>query len=109
MNTPNRNQSLTIEEVKTRHRRLAILRALAETASGSANLFVLRNWLPELGLAVATDELRADIRMLASAGLVVFKDDHDAWPFTLTQRGEEVAQGLITVDGVEKPTPDCPY
>lgn len=109
MNAPNRNSSLTIEEVKTRHRRLAILRALAGTTSGSANLFVFRNWLPELGLAVATDELRADIRMLASAGLVVLKDDHDSWPFTLTQRGEEVAQGLITVDGVEKPSPDCPY
>lgn len=47
--------------------------------------------------------------MLASAGLVVLRDDHDAWPFTLTQRGEEVAQGLITVDGVEKPSLDCPY
>lgn len=109
MNTPNRNSSLTIEEVKTRHRRLAILRALAGATSGSANLFVFRNWLPELGLAVATDELRADIRMLEAAGLVVLKDDHDAWPFTLTQRGEEVAQGLITVDGVEKPSLDCPY
>ena len=109
MSTPNQTPSLTIDEVKTRHRRLAILRALAGTTSGSANLFVFRNWLPELGLAVATDELRADIRMLASAGLVVLKDEHDAWPFTLTQRGEEVAQGLITVDGVEKPSPDCPY
>ena len=103
------NATIPIEEVKTRHRRLAILRALAGVTSGSANLFVFRNWLPELGLAVATDELRADIRMLASAGLVVLKDEHDAWPFTLTQRGEEVAQGLIAVDGVEKPTPDCPY
>ena len=109
MSTPNRNSSLTIEEVKTRHRRLAILRALAGTTSGSANLFVLRSWLPEVGLAVATDELRADIRMLAFAGLVVLEDEHDAWPFTLTQRGEEVAQGLITVDGVEKPSLDCPY
>ena len=109
MSAPNRDPSLTIEEVKTRHRRLAILRTLAGTAGGSANLFVFRNWLPELGLAVATDELRADIRMLASAGLVVLKDEHDAWPFTLTQRGEEVAHGLVTVDGVEKPSPDCPY
>lgn len=103
------NATIPVEEVKTRHRRLAILRALAGATSGSANLFVLRNWLPVLELAVATDELRADIRMLEAAGLVVLKDEHDAWPFTLTQRGEEVAQGLITVDGVEKPSLDCPY
>lgn len=109
MSVPNQSASLTIEEVKAHHRRLAILRALAGTVSGSANLFVFRNWLPELGLAVATDELRADIRMLAAAGLVVLKEEHDSWPLTLTQRGEEVAQGLITVDGVEKPPLDCPH
>lgn len=109
MDTPNRNPSLTIEEVKARHRRLAILRTLAGTTDGMGSMTIFRSWLPEVGLAVATDELRADIRMLASAGLVVLKDEHDAWPFTLTQRGEEVAQGLITVDGVEKPSPDCPY
>ena len=53
--------------------------------------------------------LCTDIRMLVSAGLVVLRDEHDAWPFTLTQRGEEVALGPVIVEGVEKPSLDCPY
>ena len=45
MNVPNRSTSLTIEEVKTCHRRLAILRALAGIVCGGIdNLIAENNW-----------------------------------------------------------------
>lgn len=103
------NNFLTIDEMKARHRRLAIIRALNISSVYSANLFVLRNWLSELGLAASTETLRDDIRRLAAAGALELNEAVDAWPVVLTQKGAEAAQGLIALDGVETPWPECPY
>ena len=97
------------DALKAEHRRLAILRTLLGDSTATASMTLLRDWLPRLGLRASTDVVRADLRMLASIGLIALNDEHDAWGVELTQRGAEVAEGVVVADGVLKPPLDCPY
>ena len=97
-----KNSGLTIEELKARHRKLAILRTLNTAPGCSSNLFVLRGWLSELGLGASTEILRDDIRRLVAAGALELNEAVDAWPVVLTQKGTESARDL-TARGLSAP------
>lgn len=103
------NNQVTLDVVRAHHRCLAILRTLMKSTGNSANLPLLLNWLKIIGLSASTDVIRGDLRKLAELGLVRLHDEHDMWPTELTQKGAEVAEGIVVVDGIQCPSPECPY
>lgn len=87
------------------HRKLAILRLLAEDAGYSANDSVIRAAIQPLGFTVSRDRVRTDLAWLAEQGLVTIEDIAHLKVAKLTERGGDVASGAARVDGVERPSP----
>ena len=46
---------------------------------------------------------------LERLGLVIIERTDPLLVFKLTQKGDETAKGLILVEGVLRPPPECPY
>lgn len=86
-------------------RRLVILRVLADSAGYSTNQHLLGTMTGALGHQVGAERIRADISDLQEMGLVT--TDHVAGVViaTLTQKGVDVAAGVVTVSGVKRPMP----
>lgn len=104
-----RNSQASLEILQANHRRLAILRTLMKSNGATASLPLLVDWLKIIGLGASVDVVRGDLRRLAELGLVRLHDEHEMWPTVLTQNGAEVAEGISIADGVQKPSPECPY
>ncbi len=85
-------------------RRLCVLRLLKESG-GSLNDSVLHKGLEQLGHRnQARETIRADLRFLVDAGLIVDEWVSHIQVVTITKRGVEVAEGRITVEGVTQPS-----
>lgn len=85
--------------------RLVLLLLLKE-AGGTANESVLRSGAAGLGHAKATrDELRFELEWLKERGLVTLEWFGDKVAVaSITERGLDVAEGRVTVEGVKKPS-----
>lgn len=83
--------------------RLVSLRILSETPSYRANSSVLSNLLHQFGHAVTRDQVKTELRWLAEQGLVKLEEAGSVLVATLTERGQDVAEGRAFVDGVAKP------
>lgn len=104
---PNRN---SIETLHGEHRRLAILRALLRLPGFTANLPLMRDHLDTVGLITSWDAIRGDFQRLKEMGLVeVCETPDSAWRVSLTERGNDAAEGRIVVEGVSRAEPSCPY
>ena len=87
-------------------RRLAILRVLAEAQGYAANDSVLHTALWRLGHVVSRDQIKTDIAWLAEQGLVGREMvEGSVHVVTLTQRGQDVAEGIVTQPGIKRPSP----
>lgn len=88
------------------HRRLVILRCLAEIGSGKANSSVLYDGVNCFGVPSTRDDIRTDVAWLAEQGLVRTETLVGALLLvTITERGQDVAEGRATTPGVRKPSP----
>jgi hypothetical protein len=96
---------MNLAEFETEQRRLAILRVLAGDRDFEANEDLLRAAMEQVGLAVAADDLRADLQHLRSQVCVTCREVGDLWVVKITQRGWDVSRGLISATGVAKPRP----
>ena len=95
---------MSFNEFLSQDRRLCLLRLLAESG-GSGNDSVLHQGLEQLGHRNQPREvIRADLRFLIGAGLIVDEWVGNIQIATITRRGVEVAQGRVTVEGVTKPS-----
>lgn len=92
-------------EVAEADRRAAVLAVLRRAAGVTANAFVVQAQLPREGHDVPLATVKADFAWLASAGLVLVVDDAPLMVATLTQFGEDVAAGRLTVPGVARRLP----
>ncbi|MCL2524568.1 MAG: ArsR family transcriptional regulator [Betaproteobacteria bacterium] len=84
-------------------RRLVMLRTLAEMPGYAANSSILAGALDKLGHAATRDAVKADLRWLAEVGLVTIEEAGSVLVATLSDRGQDVAEGKARVDGVAKP------
>lgn len=85
-------------------RRLVILRVLLDSTVYTTNEYMLHDVVGKLGHRVSVDTLRADLSWLAeTAQLVTLTNVAGVCIATLTQRGQDVAEGVATVPGVKKP------
>jgi repressor of nif and glnA expression len=93
------------DKVISAHRRITILRLLAEQQDYSLNDSIIKDLLPEYGFRPSRSVVRTELAWLAEQGLVTVKDVNGCHTATLTERGGEVADGCATVPGVKRPSP----
>lgn len=88
------------------HARLAILRALTELPTHTANDSVLMMDMERLGLPVTRDQLRGQLGWLAEQGLVrLTRPNDNLIVVSIRERGADVAVGRAHVDGIQRPSP----
>ncbi len=97
---------MNFAQFQTEDRRLVLLRALHAAAQYSANAYLLRRFAESLGHTASADRIEQDIAWLAEQGLVTRKAPEGVTVATLTQRGQDVADGSATVPGVARPRPE---
>lgn len=93
----------TYKELLTEQERLVILRILSELNGYTSNNSIITELLQTWGLRVSHDLTKTHLRWLEEQELVTIEAINDVLIATLTTRGEDVAKGLATVDGVKRP------
>lgn len=88
-----------------RHRRLAVLRHLAEVPEYVSNASILQDVLTRLGLPLSYDALLTELMWLREQGFVGFDPDASFIVVTGTRRGVDLARGLASHPGVQRPRP----
>lgn len=83
--------------------RLVALRLLAEMPAYRSNSSVLTMALERYGHAVSRDQVKTELRWLEEQGLVTVEDLDTVFVATLTERGQDVANGRTMVPGVKRP------
>lgn len=107
MPTSNRN---SLEAIHAEHRLLAVLRALIRLPGFTGNLPLMRDYLEAIGLVATMDTVRGDLRRLKEMGLAeVCEGGANGWRIVLNERGNDVAEGRLHVDGVCRVEPGCVY
>ncbi|PIE15897.1 MAG: hypothetical protein CSA68_04670 [Rhodobacterales bacterium] len=88
-----------------KHRRLTILKFLADSPEYTSNASILVEVCNNFGVTSTRDQIAGEIAWLKEQGMVTH-EDHDAFiVVTATTRGIEIAQGLARHDGVKRPQP----
>lgn len=83
--------------------RLVTLRVLSEMPSYRANSSVIANVLHQFGHSVTRDQVKTELRWLQEQGLVRIEEAGQVLVATLEERGQDVAEGRATVDGIARP------
>ncbi len=85
------------------NRRLKMLHVLLSSNGYTTNTHALNGMTARLGYPVSMDRTRSDVAWLAEQGLVAVEDVAGLQIVTLTERGQDVANGLAQVPGVARP------
>ncbi|WP_313350523.1 hypothetical protein [Paracoccus sp. (in: a-proteobacteria)] len=96
---------MSYAEDVSRHRRLAVLRHLAEVPEYVSNASILQDVLTRLGLPISYDALLTELMWLREQGFVQFDPDASFIVVTATRRGVDLARGLAAHPGVQRPRP----
>lgn len=87
------------------HARIAILRLLEDAPRYTSNVSMMTDLLRRLGIGYTRDQVAGEIRWLQEQGLLTSEDLSGFIIATATVRGIEVAQGIVTYPGVQRPRP----
>lgn len=88
-----------------KHRRLAILRHLADCAEYTGNASILQDVLRGVGLPSTRDQVVTELAWLKEQGFVSYQDAAEFIVVTATARGVELAKGIATHPEVQRPSP----
>ena len=75
----------------------------------TANTLLLRDWAIRLGLAASHETIRADLQRLQELGLCTLHKEGELIRVMLSERGQEVSEGRVLIEGILAPGPECPY
>lgn len=96
---------MALKELLTQDQRLVILRSLAE-AGYDANESILSDCLDLYGHDISRDLVRNHLTWLEEQGLLSLQRLKDGFMVaSITQRGLDVAQGRVFIEGVKRPRP----
>lgn len=87
------------------HARIAILRLLEAAPEYTSNVWLMTDQLRSCGIGFSRDQVTGEIAWLAEQGLAVQKDIAGFTVAVATQRGVEVARGILVQPGVPRPRP----
>ncbi|WP_304616962.1 VpaChn25_0724 family phage protein [Paracoccus sp. (in: a-proteobacteria)] len=96
---------MSYAEDVSRHRRLAVLRHLAEVPEYVSNASILQDVLARLGLPLSFDALVTELSWLREQGFVECDPGAAFIVVTGTRRGVDLARGLSSHPGVQRPRP----
>ncbi len=99
------NRKIEIDQVRSEHRSLAILRILNDTVDYRQNSTVMLDYLRKIALCSASSELENSASNLESQGLIKIEQVDGNSVYELTEPGQEVARGLTEVEGIAKLLP----
>jgi hypothetical protein len=88
-----------------KHRRLAILRFLKDSAEYSANGSIIRDVLNGVGVTSTNDQVTTELVWLRENGMITLDDLGSVLLATATTRGVEIAQGVATHPDIQRPGP----
>lgn len=88
-----------------RHRRLAVLRHLADCAGYTSNASILVDALDGVGLRSSRDQVVTELAWLRENGFVSYEDTADFIVVEATTRGVEIAMGRATHPEIQRPGP----
>lgn len=100
--------SKTFIESLREDRRLVLLRLLSEQPGYRSNSSNLHAGLYSLGISASRDDVTTDLHWLRDQSLVhleTLPEVPDLSIATITQRGDDVANGRVVVPGVRRPGP----
>lgn len=103
------NRPSPLAELKSEHRALAVLRMLQREPSYMSNEEIVSAYFELVGLACSREQTTACLAVLERAGLIEASTVEKLTVIRLTAKGEEVAKGLVVVEGVLRPGVDNPY
>ena len=95
----------SLNEIQSQHHRLAILLLLSVANGYDLNSEMLRIALKNEGYRLGRDLIATELHWLAEQGLVEIEQVNQFLVAKLTDRGEDVAQGHVSVPGVKRPAP----
>ena len=85
--------------------RLVVLRTLSEMPSYRLNSSVLHSFITRYGHSFSRDQLRTELHWLAEQGLIVIEESiENVLVVKMTERGSDVASGLVVTHGVKRPS-----
>lgn len=87
------------------HLRITLLRLLAEQPDYTLNESILADLSTNYGFNPSRDRVRTELAWLREQGLVSTQDLGGFVVATLSERGEDVANGRVVVPGVKRPRP----
>lgn len=85
--------------------RLILLRLLAGAMRYTLNDEILKDYCAPESFHVSRDQIRGELAWLAEQGLVTVEELEKFHVATITERGQEVADGIVHVPGVKRPAP----
>jgi len=95
---------MSLAQVASEHRRLAILRALADSPEYVSNLSVMTDLVNGFGVPSTRDQVDSDASWLAEQGLIERTDHAGFIILHARERGLDVALGRSAVAGVKRPS-----
>lgn len=96
---------MSFKELITQDQRLVVLRVLSE-AGYDANESIISDGLDLYGHDISRDLVRTHLNWLEEQGLLTIERLKDGYMVaSITQRGLDVAQGRVAVEGVKRPRP----
>ena len=98
-----------VKQIVREQRALAILRITNRQPGRTSNECVLSECLKQFGLTCGHEELRAEIDALEREGLLRVERGTGVHVIELTRRGAEVAESVVTAEGVARVEPGCSY
>lgn len=101
-----KNAPNPMDEIKKRHRALAILQQLEQSPRYRLNIDVLLDWLDNLALTVTRDRLVTECRALEGVGFLVTEESGEVVVLGLTEAGRDVCFGHLLSDLVQRPGPN---
>jgi hypothetical protein len=103
------NEIDTLEQHKSEHRALALLRFLDRQPGNASNECIIGLLFERIGLVCSRQQVRDDLERVERLGLIRISKTEDLVVVSLLAKGEEVAKGRITAEGVLRPGVECPY
>lgn len=98
-----------MEQRKSEHRALALLRFLDRQPGNVSNELIVTDLFEKIGLACPQQQVRDALEQIEKLGLIQTSRVGDLIVMILLAKGEEVANGLVIVDGILRPGVQCPY
>ncbi len=97
---------MSYQEELREHARIAILRMLEDAPKYTSNVSMMTDLLRRYGINYTRDQVVGQVHWLAEQGLVTLDEASPGFVVvTATVRGAEVAQGIVKMDGIQRPRP----